>query len=473
MSKKKDKVKVSFLGNASKSVTGSMYLVETSTKKILLECGMTQSSNQLDDFKENSKSFPFKPKSIDYVFLNHSHIDHSGLIPKLVHDGFNGKIISTDIAKALMKPMGLDSAKIIRKDSDYLTKKYGKSVSPYYSEEDVYGMIDLTETYRFGEIHKLDEEISFKFLKNSHIIGAFQLELFIKNASGHIDKILYTSDLGSPQTKNHYVSDLEKCKKTTIVISESTYGGSAKGIKPNREKDLEKIQVAVDEICNVKKGRILIPVFALSRSQQILTDLFLLYGGDENFKIPVIVDSPLIWEINKVYKSVLEGENLELFEKACNWKNVRFIKDYKESQLCVIDKSPKIVLSSSGFLQKGRVVNYLGEYIGNYNDGVIICGYCPPNSIGGKIKSGQKTITIDKVSRKNKCGIMMLGSYSSHIQQKELLNYLKSINTDKIYLVHGEEKGKLEFKKLLEGEISKMNKTTKVIATIKGMTATV
>jgi metallo-beta-lactamase family protein len=220
------------------------------------------------------------------------------------------------------------------------------------------------------------------------------------------------------------------------------------------------------------QGRLLIPVFSLSRSQEILTNLYDLFGNDKTFKIPIVLDSPLIWEITKVYKEVLTGENKELFDKVCEWKNVRFIKDYNESKLCLEDNSPKIVLSSSGFLCKGRSVSYLKKYITDSKSYILMVGYSPPGSIASKIKNGQKTITIEGKSYKNKCGLTVLNSFSSHIGQIELLNYLKNINSERIYLVHGSEESKLEFKELLEDELLKMCKTTKVICTNKGTICT-
>lgn len=466
MGKNKDKIRIEFIGNNATGVTGSMILITTDNdKQILLECGMIQSANSILDYKENAKPFPCKAKNIDYLFLNHVHADHLARTPKLVKDGFDGKIIATPITAKLMKPMLLDSANIIRKDSEYISKKRNKDIEPYYNEDDVYNTLDITYEYGYDKIYTLDDEISFKFLRNSHLIGSAQLELYITKKSGHICKILYTSDLGGTKIKNHYVDDLEFCEKTNIVISECTYGSKIKDHNINRNKDIEKISTIIDQVCIQDKGRILIPVFSLGRSHQILTDLYMMYGEDKSFNIPIVVDSPLIWELTKLEKQILEGENKILFEKVCNWKNVRFIKDYNESKISVLDRSPKIVLSSSGFLIKGRSVSYLREYIENVRDHVLSVGYAPPNSVAGKIKNGQKYITVDGVSYKNKCGLTVLNSYSSHIQRSELLNYLKTINCEKYYLVHGDMDAKLEFKESLEEELSKMDKTSKVIAT--------
>ena len=468
MSKKKTKVKISFIGANSFQITGSMILIETEYKTILLECGMIQNSNSIKDYKDNAKHFPFKSKNIDYVFIGHSHIDHMGLLPKLIKYGFNGKIITTDITAKLLKPMLKDSANIIRKDAEYISKKRGKDFEPLYNEDDVYSTLNLVESYDYGIIHKLDDNTSFRFLHNSHIIGACQLELFLKTSTGHIEKILYTSDLKGSQNKNYYVEDTEYCIKANIVISECTYGADEKNIKTDRNKDLEKIKTVVNQVCLMDKGRILIPVFSLSRAQQILTDLYMLYGNDIDFNIPIIVDSPLIWEIIKVYKESLQGEHRELLEKVCNWENVRFIKDYNESKNCVSDNTSKIILSSSGFLLKGRSVNYLKELISDIKSHILFVGYSPEGSIAYKIKNGQKFITIEGKSYKNKCSITVLNSFSSHIGQIELLNYLKGISADKIYLVHSETVSKLRFKELLEEELNRLCKSSKVIATTKG-----
>lgn len=465
--KKQNKIRISFCGNNATQVTGSCIFIETEYNNILLECGMTQSANSLEDYKINSKPFSFKAKNIDFVFLNHCHVDHIGLTPKLVANGFEGKFITTPITAKLMKPMLTDSVNIIARDTESISRKRGKDIYPFYNEDDVSQTLEMTYEYGYNEIYELNEYVSFRFLHNSHIIGAAQLELFLKTSTGRVEKILYISDIGGFKLKNHYVDENDICTKANIVISESTYGERSKDNKPDRNQDIEKIKTVVEQVCRLDKGRILIPVFSLARSQQMLTDLYLLYGNDKDFNIPIVVDSPLIWELIKVYKEVLECENAELFEKVCNWKNVRFIKDYNESKISVLDKSPKIVLSSSGFLLKGRSVNYLKEFIHNTKDHIISVGYAPPNSVTGKIKNGQKYITIDRVSYKNKCGLTVLNSFSSHIPRYELINYLKNIQAEKVYLVHGDERGKIELKEDLEIELSNVNRTTRVICTNK------
>lgn len=473
MAKKKNKeekseITIHYIGNNSIDVTGSCILIKTKHKKILLECGMVQScGNSLDDFKINAQPFPFKPKDIDYVFINHGHCDHVGLVPKLINNGFKGRIITSEITANLLKPMLLDSCKIISGDAKALSKQKGKTILPFYNIEDVDKTLDLVYEYDYNDIYELDSQISFRFLHNSHIIGALQLELFIKNSLGITKSILYTSDLGSFKVKNHYVDNNDEGNKYNLIITECTYGKRTQESAPNRDKDLEKIRTCIQETCMDRHGRILIPVFSLSRSQEILTNLYELYHNDTTFNIPIIVDSPLILEINKVYRHILEGENAELFEKVCNWKNVKFIKSIEASKISMINKSPKIVLSSSGFLIKGRSCEYLKQFVSNENDCIISVGYAPENSTFGKIKNGIPNIKIDKREYKVKCRCMALGSFSSHIPRHELLSYMKSLYTDKYVLVHGEEFGKQQFKEDLEKGISEMCRTSIVQCSTK------
>lgn len=269
---KNNGINVTFDCGAASGVTGSMFLVSTPTKKILLECGMVQTSGDTEkDFSTNSKSFPFNVKEVNYVILCHNHIDHTGRLPKLVRDGFGGKIICNHITAELMRPMLKNSAGIIEQDAEFLSKRRKKKVYPFYTKADVADTLNLMYEYESGEIYKLDDEISFRFLKNSHIIGAVQLELFIKTETGSVKKILYTSDLGALNTVNHYVDELEKCTKAHIVLSECTYGASTKDMKPNRSKDIEKMKTVIKHTCIDNHARVLIPVFSLARAQEMLT----------------------------------------------------------------------------------------------------------------------------------------------------------------------------------------------------------
>lgn len=240
-----------FLGESSVDVTGSQYLVQFGDKKILLECGLYQSKSNsyLDSYKINSKKFAFKPDEIDYLFVAHPHIDHCGLIPRLVAQGFNGKIIATTKTAAVMKSLLFNCAFIVADEARILSKRYNRNYSPIYSEDDVSKTLQLIETYDdYNTIICLDDNVSFQWLHNSHCVGAAQLQLVLSNEL-KTKKILYTSDLGSINTRNHYVINTEiPSMFNDITIMESTYGDKQKVNRKTRDFDIEHLRVAVETV---------------------------------------------------------------------------------------------------------------------------------------------------------------------------------------------------------------------------------
>jgi metallo-beta-lactamase family protein len=468
--KSKDKVSISFVGGNADDVTGSCILVEMEDIKILLECGLYQSNNIAKDYKINGEKFKFKPRDIDYVFLNHAHADHSCLIPRLIKEGFQGQIITTCETARIVVPILYDSEYIIERTAEYLSKKNKTEVLPLYSEEDVHKTLSYVVGYSYNTLYALDDRVSFEWLANGHIIGSASLRLYLRQKNNHVSKIFYTSDIGNIQFKKYYVEDFEKETKTNYLIAEATYANKERKItKKERDIDIQKLKTAIEDICIGKKGRILIPSFSLDRSQNILTVLYEIYHEDSNFKIPIIVDSPLAVEITNIYRDILTGEDKELIEKICSWENVRFIKDKKESDASVLDKSPKIIISSSGMMQAGRVIKYAQSILPDSRSMTIFIGYSTVGSLAWKIKNGKsnKTITINGKPCANRCSVLELRSFSSHIQYLDMLDYYSQVNCEKIYLVHSEQKSKIEFAKELQEKLEKENKTTKVVATNK------
>lgn len=223
-----------FTGKAADDVTGSQYLVRFGSKKILLECGLHQSSSNdyLDSYKINAEKFNFRPSEIDYLFVNHTHIDHVGLAPRLVKEGFHGKIITTYNTAMIMKPLLYNSCAIIQDEARILSKRYGRNYQPLYSEDDVAKTLSLIEIYdEYGKIYDLDDVVSFQWFKNSHCLGAAQLQLILKNGS-KTRKVLYTSDLGALHTDNHYLENTEIPDVfSDVTIIESTYGEAKRNSK--------------------------------------------------------------------------------------------------------------------------------------------------------------------------------------------------------------------------------------------------
>lgn len=286
-----------------------MTLIKFGGKQILLECGLYQDNSYLEAYKVNSEKFKFDPTEIDYVFIGHTHIDHIGLLPRLVKEGFTGKIILTYATSVMAKYLLLNCAFIVTDEARVLSKRYGREYEPLYSEDDVWNTIKLFQVYdKYDFLYKIDDVIAFQWLKDSHCVGAAQLQLILDDSLKK-RKILYTSDIGALETKNHYVENTEIPQfYNDITIMESTYGINTRVSKKTREFDVEHLRVAIDTVLE-RQGTLVLPAFSFARSQELLTTLYLLFGEDEAFTIPIVVDSMLTCDICDAYENVLSYDD--------------------------------------------------------------------------------------------------------------------------------------------------------------------
>ena len=464
-----------FTGKASDEVTGSQYLVKFGDKQILLECGLHQSSSNsyLDSYKINAEKFKFKPSDIDYVFVAHAHIDHCGLLPRLVKEGFHGKIIATGKTAAIMKPLLLNSCYILNDEARVLTKRYKREYLPLYEEKDVFETLNLIYEYDdYNTLYHLDDTISFQWLHNAHCIGAAQLHLDL-SSNGKRKRILYTSDIGALQTKNHYVDNTEiPTNYYDVVIMESTYGSSKRAAVKTREYDVHHLKTAIDTVLD-RGGSVVLPCFSFSRTQEILTTLYYIYGADPLFRAPIVIDSKLSCEISALYGTVLDGADQEIWNEVKCWKNVRFISEREESQANLADSRPMVILSASGFCTNGRVVNYLKKYIADRNSMIIFTGYAGdnPSYLSWRIKNyrDHRFISINKERIANLSDCISLSSFSSHAGHEDLVRYGSSLNCGKLILVHGDADGKKDLSDELKESISKNDKTYRVLCAFRGM----
>lgn len=474
MGKKKVKEDGIYLyANNAYDVTGSSIFIRCNGKQILLECGMVQKNDYLENYRLNSEKFPFNPSEIDYVFIGHVHVDHIGLLGRLVREGFNGNIICSHATAMLMKPLLLNSAFILKSEACTLSYKYKRDYKPIYDEDDVYKVLDLV--YEYDELHTeyiLDDVVSFEWLENSHCLGARQLRLSLTNKLGVKEHILYTSDIGSLCTKNHYLKNTEIDDRNYLyAFMESTYGMDSRQTKKTREFDMEHLRVGIETTLE-RGGTFIMPCFSFSRTQEILTSLYEIFH-DKDFKYNVIVDSMLSVDICNIYDQLLTDEDLELWTKVRNWENVRFITEKDESSACVKDHTPKIVISSSGFCTNGRILSYLHEYLSDENSMICFSGYIGDNNsyLSYKVKNYKenKVIKISGDPVKNKIDCMTLHTMSSHASHKDLIEFGSSLNTSKLVLVHGSVEAKNCLKEKLQDEICKKDKSFKVVASTKDM----
>ena len=475
MAKNKDHIKISFVGPAADNVTGSSIYIKTPNRQILLECGLYQSCGSLlDNYKINNKHFDYKPKEIDYLFILHNHADHLCASPKLYAKGCTAPMImpqgSYDIAEILLK----DSANIMKSDADELSAKFKRDYRPIYTEVDVEVCLNHYAEYPMEEIIQLDEFVKFRFVPSGHILNSAQIELWV-TCGNLTKKIVYTSDLGNVHIHKYYSNTFQSIDKADVLIGESTYCSRSKIANMKmRQKDLEKLEHSIRQTCIEEGARVLIPVFANDRTQNMLTHLYNIFGQDKTFDVPILVDSPMAIRCCNAYSELLEGEDLEQWKQVLKWKNIHFVNDSIESREWRDSNRPVVVLASSGMLVKGRSVGWVYNMLPRAKDRIIFCGFSAEGSIGAIIKEGkQKTITISGKKRANKCQVTNLLSFSSHCQRDTLLDYYSSVRCEKVVLVHGEMNDKVEFAKDLQTEISKKNNTSKVICSNKGYILTI
>lgn len=468
MSKKKEKIKVSFVGTNATDVAGSCTHIEMEKYQILLECGLTQGGTVLEDYKNNSAKFPFHPSKIDYVFIGHSHIDHIGLLPRLVKEGFKGKIIVPKGNKDFIRELCKDCAFIIEKDSETLMKKYKrKQVNLIYDINDVIELMDYIVEYDFNQKVTLNDSIEFCFQHSQHIINSAQIELWLTQ-NNHTKKIVYTSDLGNIAVQNNYVHSIDKIEKANLWIGEATYSKFSKQLTSNhRKKDLEKIQCVIDQ-CIENRSSCLIPTFSLHRTQEMITEIYKLYKDRDSLDIDFIIASPLANKMCDIFLKELEGEQLKLFEDVMSWDKLKRVRDYDNVVKLLGDKRPHIWLASSGFMVAGYSRTICANLLGSAKNTIILSGYAPEGSLAYKIKEGkQKYITIDDKVCRNSANAVVLTTYSSHMQYHDLLKYYSDVNCDKICIIHSDKKYKNDFCKALQEELSKKNKTQRVVCVTK------
>ena len=462
-----------FIGNNAEDVTGSMIFIKFSNKQILLEAGLYQNNDYLESYKVNTEKFKFKPEEIDYIFIEHCHIDHIGLLPRLVKEGFTGKIIMTYPTSIISKHLLLNCSFILSDEARVLSKRYDRDYSPIYSEDDVYNTFKFYTVYnQYDTLIQLDDVVSFQWLENSHCVGSAQLQLILNDGIKK-KKLLYTSDIGALETKNHYVENTEiPSFFNDLVIMESTYGLNTRTLKKTREFDIEHLRVAIDTVLE-RHGTLVLPAFSFSRSQELLTTLFLLFGDDENFTTPIIVDSMLTCDICDDYSKVLQNDYLELWNKVYNWKNVKYIREKSDSHSCVFDTTPKICISSSGFCTNGRILSYLDRYLRDINSMICFSGYVGDDEsyLSYRIKNGKsnKTININKRPVPNRADCITMSTFSSHANFNDLLRYGSNLRTNQLVLVHGSIESKNCLRKYLKEEISKNDKTYKVTCSERDM----
>ena len=456
-------MKVTFLG-ATKTVTGSNFLVEAAGKKFLVDCGMYQGAAQ--DEWENSAPFAFDVNEIDFMLLTHAHIDHSGRIPKLYNEGFRGKIYATKATCDLCSIMLPDSGHIQEMEIEWKNRKRTRKgldpQPPLYTAEDAIKCIEIFKPIKYDEIIDIDENIHVRFNDAGHMLGSAIIEVWA-DENGKTTKTVFTGDLGNNDIP--LLSSPTMIDDADYLVMESTYGGRLH----NRNDDKARIFLdIVSETLN-RGGTVVIPSFAVGRTQEILYELNTLKDviKDESFKkeyetlmkSPVYVDSPLAISATEIFKDnmdLFDEDTQELMRRGDNpleFPGLQFTRTADESKELNEKNESSIIISASGMCEVGRIKHHLKHNLWNPNSTILFVGYQAPGTLGRKIVDGAKTVKIFGEDIAVNARVEYIEGYSGHADQEWLLNFIYSFirKPKTIFLVHGEPEGQIILKQKIQG----------------------
>ena len=455
-------MKITFLG-ATKTVTGSNFLVEGAGKKFLVDCGMWQGKAELE--MENSQEFEFDPKEIDFVLLTHAHIDHSGRIPKLYKEGFRNKIYAHKATCDLCALMLPDSGHIQEMEAKWKNKKRIRKgeepQDPIYTAEEAARCLEVFQEVKYDEIVEITPEIHVRFNDAGHMLGSSIIELWVKEDDKET-KTVFTGDIGNNDIP--LLSSPTMIESTDYLVMESTYGSRL------HIKNDQKAEIFLDVVSETldNGGTVVIPSFAVGRTQEILYELDKLkeVKDDEEFKrkyrtlmkAPVYVDSPLAISATEVFK-----ENTDLFDEETQqeirrgdnpleFPGLKFTRTSDESKALNEDTTPSIIISASGMCEVGRIKHHLKHNIWNPKSTILFVGYQAPGTLGYSIVNGAKKVKIFGEEFAVNARIEYIEGYSGHADQEWLMNFIYSFikKPKHIFLVHGEEEAQEVLKEKIE-----------------------
>lgn len=436
-------MKISFHG-AARTVTGSKHLVQLAHgETFLLDCGLFQGLGR--DTDAYNTSFGFDAKTLDYVILSHAHIDHTGLLPKLAAEGFNGKIYCTPATKALTEILLEDSAMIQRDDAKYKNKRLTREgmplVEPLYTMDDVNLVLPMLQSVEYEKPYKISEHVELKYTDAGHIIGSAAVNLTIKE-NKETKTLTFSGDVG--RYRDMILRSPAKFPPADFIIIESTYGDKLHDLVHSTPDDLLKW---IEDTCVEQKGNLIIPAFSVGRTQEILFELNQLSLEKRLPHIPIYVDSPLSIEATEMLKKFPKYYNkkiqriLEVDDDPFDFEGLRYIKTVEESKALNEDMHPKVIISASGMADAGRVKHHIKNNIGGEKNTILMVGYCEPRSLGGRLMNGAKEVRIYGEPFEVRSKIGSIKSMSAHGDYEDLMQFLACQNplaVKQVYIVHGE-----------------------------------
>ncbi|MGN6436316.1 MAG: MBL fold metallo-hydrolase [Agriterribacter sp.] len=447
-------MKIAFHG-AARTVTGSKHLLSLKNgKKVLLDCGMFQGLGKETDVL--NREWGFNPPEVDYLILSHAHIDHSGLIPKLVKDGFRGKIFCTPATHELTEVLLEDSAGIQEDEVKYINKRRALSGRPYlqplYSTDDAKKAGDLFRVVEYGSWFRIEEGIEFMFTDAGHIIGSAAVHLRITE-NGKTTRITFSGDVG--RYRDVILRSPQDYPQADYIILESTYGNS---LHDQFKTTPDELLLWIEKACLQKKGKLVMPAFSVGRTQEILFALNQLEIENRLPDLDYFVDSPLSVKATEIVKKYPQYFNntiqkiLQSDKDPFGFKGLKFIKSVEESKLLNYRNGPCVIISASGMAEGGRIKHHISNSIESSRNTILFTGYCEPNSLGGKLVAGAKEVTIFGVYHQVHAEVSAIRSMSAHGDYEDLSQFLagqdpRAVKT--LFLVHGEYDVQQDFKNRL------------------------
>lgn len=450
---------ITFLG-ATKTVTGSNFLIEGAGKKFLVDCGMYQ--GKATDEMENEAAFLYDVNDIDFMLLTHAHIDHSGRIPKLYNDGFRGPVYATKATCDLCSIMLPDSGHIQEQENEWKNnkrkRKGQKQQPPLYTAEDAIKSLEIFKPVKYDQIIDIDENIHVRFNDAGHMLGSAIIEIWV-DEDGKTTKTVFTGDLGNNDIP--LLASPTMIEDADYLVMESTYGGRLHvGTEDKAQMFLDIVSETLDN-----GGTVVIPSFAVGRTQEILYELNMIKeekSKDPKFqaeyeklmKVPVYVDSPLAISATEVFRDnedLFDDETKEIMKRGDNpleFTGLKFTRTADESKALNEREEPSIIISASGMCEVGRIKHHLKHNIWNPKSTILFVGYQAPGTLGRTIVDGAKKVKIFGEEFSVSARVEYIEGYSGHADQEWLLNFIYSFikKPKHIFLVHGEPNGQLVLK---------------------------
>jgi metallo-beta-lactamase family protein len=439
---------------ATRTTTGSMYLIEVNGQQLLLECGLFQ--GRREESIERNRNFPFDPTKVSCAVLSHAHIDHAGNFPNLCRRGFAGNIYCTFATRDLSAIMLEDSAEIQKDDAAFVSKHRARKglppVEPLYSAEDAQRAIQQFVTFNYDRPMPIANGVTVTFRDAGHILGSAQVVLDVQEGQRKF-RFLFSGDVG--RGNDEILRNPEAIENVDFLQVEATYGGRDHSIKSDSVAELTRL---INETA-ARSGKIIIPAFAVGRTQQIVFTLNQLTLDGRIPRLPIFVDSPLSVNATEVFRLHPECFNETTYrflrEKAnpFGMENLTYIRELAHSMKLNDLKDSAIIISASGMAEAGRIRHHLKNNIGNPNNLILFVGYCAEHTLGAQILSGRSPVNIFGEPYEVRARVASLDAFSGHADRTELKRYVSRItgNIRKVAVIHGEESQVLAFAETLKG----------------------